>query len=575
MARGHHWPLTHNHGLATGLFCWFSLASLALLTACIGCNSFGNGWLDPTVLGDFDRVAMMEIRTSLTLEDTPRGLPGATPPKTEDHELVITEYPISAGDALDIEIFELRQRGLPYRNQAVTVSSSGYVNLPAVQRVRAAGLTILEFQQALVDELRDQEILQNPEVTVNPIFLQKATYSIFGIGVSAANNAPLRAGTFPIRTPELHILDAVNQVGGLNEFATELYVFRYDERYDAQAALLDATIAEDTSKSAAKDQQAAPPSDSHHTHESTMPTGNGESHEDEPTAEDQASQAAPSPPSPTSNHEPGESGELMESVLTSRRELIEAVLDPDQHQDHMVDQAKQAVREAVEGDPADPFLMIDGNWIPNPSFEASPDSNIAAAIPTQLDTITPAVNWARIAGESSFRIIEVRADRLRDGDPQANIYIRAGDVIRIVSGEIGVYYVMGQVNRVGPFAFNAERITLKAAIAAAGGLSVLAWPSRCTVYRTVGNREQMIQVDLDRIFAGKDPDFEIRRGDIVNVGTHPFAPFLQRARALTLPNIASNVGYSFTYARNFADIDSFAVQQNPANAPSRFPALFP
>jgi len=86
----------------------------------------------------------------------------------------------------------------------------------------------------------------------------------------------------------------------------------------------------------------------------------------------------------------------------------------------------------------------------------------------------------------------------------------------------------------------------------------------------------MIQVDLDRIFTGQDPDFLVRRGDIINVGTHPFAPFLQRIRALTLPNPVNNVGYSFTYARNFADIDSFAAQRNPANVePQRFPLIYP
>ena len=85
----------------------------------------------------------------------------------------------------------------------------------------------------------------------------------------------------------------------------------------------------------------------------------------------------------------------------------------------------------------------------------------------------------------------------------------------------------------------------------------------------------MIQVDLDRVFAGKDPDFFIRRGDIINVGTHPLAPFLQRIRGLTLPNPITNVGYSYTYARNFADVDSFAVRQNPHNEPGLVQQLFP
>ena len=195
--------------------------------------------------------------------------------------------------------------------------------------------------------------------------------------------------------------------------------------------------------------------------------------------------------------------------------------------------------------------------------------------PPTMDSAIPTVNWARIAGDTTYRVIRIPAELLRSGDPGFNIYIRAGDVIRIISGEIGVFYVMGQVNRVGVFAFNAEPITLKAAIATAGGLSELAWPDRCTVYRRLGQREQMIQVDLDAVFAGEAPDFYIKRGDIINVGTHPFAPFLRRIRDVTLPNILSTVGYSYTYARNFADIDSFGVRQNPHNKPDTFPNLFP
>ena len=39
--------------------------------------------------------------------------------------------------------------------------------------------------------------------------------------------------------------------------------------------------------------------------------------------------------------------------------------------------------------------------------------------------------------------------------------------------------------------------------------------------------------------------------------------------------INDDAGISFTYARNFADIDSFAVRQNPHNEPDRFENLFP
>ncbi len=516
-------------------------AAAVLLAFLAGCNSILNAWLDPTVLGNFTRTATMEIRTSLTLEDTPPGIPGAVYPLPEDLLIRPEEYPISPGDTLAIEIYELRQRLVPYQAQ-VMVSSTGYVNLPVVGRVDVAGLTVPEFEHSLKSALQEGDILREPDVIVNPVFMQNATYSIFGIGVSAADNAPLRAGTFPIRRPDLRILEAINQVGGLNEFITDVYVFRYDTPPWASQ----------------RRTPLAPGADSPEP-STTEPTG----HEYNDASGTERSQPL--------------EGRNQADTTTPEKYLIDVVVGGDD-----VDQQEKEkpppdeLPKSLEPDPTQPYIWINNEFVPNPAYKApTRDAASSPQGPPAFDTATPAVNWARIAGDTSYRVMRIPAEQLRSGDPEVNIIIRAGDVIRVVSGEIGVYYVMGQVNRVGAFAFNAEPITLKAAIAAAGGLSDLAWPDRCTVYRRLGQREQMIQVDLDRVFAGKDPDFYIKRSDIINVGTHPFAPFLQRVRALTLPNPVSNVGYSYTYVRNFADIDSFAARRNPHNEPDQFPALFP
>lgn len=526
---------------------------LPVLLSAAGCNSILNGWLDPTSLGNYQRTSTSEIRTSLTLEDNPGAIPGAVPPSPEDQRMVMAEYPISAGDTLAVEINELRQRQVAFQTQA-QVASAGYVNLPVVGRIPAAGLTVPEFQEALVESLRDRNVLLDPEVTVNPLYLQKATYSIFGVGVSAATNAPLRAGTFPIRRPDLRLLEAINQVGGLNEFVTEVYVFRTDR---GAAGL------------------PPPPRPS-------SPTEKSEYHE---------------PSTPRSGQDVEESGnrggamKSPEAGNGSRRtspqqELLDAVAPLPKGS--TPPSKKDEIPEALEPEPTQPYIYVNNEFVPNPSYAgprglkpaaqgAGSHGETVTATPDipPFDTATPAVNWSRIAGETSYRVLVISAEALRSGDAEINIFVRAGDVIRIVSGQVGVYYVMGQVNRVGTFAFNTEPITLKAAIAAAGGLSALAWPDRCTVYRRLGQREQMIQVNLDRIFAGLDPDFTIKRGDIINVGTHPFAPFLERIRALSLPNPVNNVGYSFTYARNFADVDSYSVKTNPANEPKKFPSLFP
>ncbi len=490
----------------------------------LGCNSLMNDWLRVTNPGEFTEQKTLEIRTSLTFEDTPIGIAGASYPTREDLEYLAIEYPISPGDSLAIEIFELRQRGIPYQIQAA-VNNTGYINLPVLGRIAAEGLTAQELEESISKTLVDRQILMRPEVTVNPLYLQKSTYSVFGIGASGATNAPLRAGTFPLRRPDTRVLEAINLVGGLNEAVIDVYVFRYDD-YATQGTV------------------PAP------TPDTAAPV--------EPPGEEPAAPTAPE-------------GEPEPEPVSEEDELIAVVMDepaPDQP-------GEPEAKVDISIEQPEAWIWRDGEFVPNPAAPTADTGRVAIDPGASLAAKSPAVDWTRVAGESSYRIIRIPAEQLRNGDPDFDIFVRAGDVIRIVSGEIGLYWVMGQVARVGPFTFNNEPITLKAAIAAAGGLGPDAWPSRCTVYRRVGAREQMIQVNLDRIFAGQDPDFYVKRGDIINVGTHPLAPWLQRLRAFTLPSPIQNLGYSFTYSRNFADIDSFGGRANPHNEPDRFPNLFP
>jgi len=508
-----------------------------------GCNSIMNGWLDPTVLGNFRDERTQDIRTALTVESSPWGIPGAAEPTWEDLVPIPREYPISTGDVLAIEIAELRAQFVPWQAQ-VLVDELGAVNIPKLGRVQAAGLTLRKLEARLRDLLSDPryDLLKEPEVIVNALSLHEATYSIFGIGVSAATNAPLRAGTFPIRRPDTRILEAINLVGGLNEFVTEIYVFRNDVLY----------------REGLESQIPVKPDD-----EDEVETPD--------SGEDALLKPAPAEPSGGESSADAEVERSQDQTLSPEDEIRELTLK-DEPPSRMT---LRDEREALKPQSVPKYVWIDGELVPNPqSPGAVADEGRVAQVPT-FEAMQSTVDWARIAGERDYRIIRIPADALRAGDRDYNVVVRCRDVIRIVSGEIGLYYVMGQVNRPGPFAFNAEQVTLKSAIAAAGNLSPEAWPTNCTVYRRTGLREQMIQVDLDAIFAGKTPDFVIRRGDIINVGTSPLAPFLARLRAYTLPNPVSNLGYSFTYSRNFADIDSFSSKVNPANRPDKFPGLFP
>ena len=117
---------------------------------------------------------------------------------------------------------------------------------------------------------------------------------------------------------------------------------------------------------------------------------------------------------------------------------------------------------------------------------------------------------------------------------------------------IGECLVMGNVNRQGYINITGRPMTLKMAVAAAGGLGPLAWPKRCEVIRRIGEKkEEIVMVDLDKISKGEQPDFFIKPNDLVNVGTDPSA----RWRFVLRNSFRATYGFGFLYDRNFADRD--------------------
>ena len=122
---------------------------------------------------------------------------------------------------------------------------------------------------------------------------------------------------------------------------------------------------------------------------------------------------------------------------------------------------------------------------------------------------------------------------------------------------VGDFYIDGNVNFRGAISLSGRPMTLKMAIAAAGGLGPLAWPKRCEVVRRIGKdesgrwREEIVMVDLDKIARGEQPDFFIKPNDLIRVGTHPTA----RWRAVLRNAFRATYGFGFIYDRNFADRD--------------------
>ncbi len=196
-----------------GLICAMALSS--------GCNSFLNSWFDPTQVGSFTRETTLDIRTSLSIQDTPTGIAGATDPKPEDLIPYYEEYRYGAGDALNVRIFELMARNTETTSQ-VAIDEIGTINLPVIGQVRVAGMTNSEVTQELKDILRERNIINDAIVIVEPVVRRGLTYVVFG-----ATPAP---NLYPLPRPDTRLLEALNTSGGFVDTVTSIYVIRNEQK---------------------------------------------------------------------------------------------------------------------------------------------------------------------------------------------------------------------------------------------------------------------------------------------------------------------------------------------------------
>jgi polysaccharide export outer membrane protein len=149
------------------------------------------------------------------------------------------------------------------------------------------------------------------------------------------------------------------------------------------------------------------------------------------------------------------------------------------------------------------------------------------------------------------RVIRVPVKNLLSGDARYNIVVRAGDIIRVPSPEVGLVYMAGQVARPGVYTLpDVGRLTLIRAVTTAGGLGALAIPERVDLTRVVGaDRQATIRLNLRAIAEGTQPDIYLKPDDQVNVGTNFWALPLAVIRG----GFRMTYGFGFLLDRNFGN----------------------
>ncbi len=514
-----------------------------------GCGTFlERGFLDPSQLWS-GQSRTLEIRKAITELDEPYELVGATEPTPEDLVPQAQEYRLGPGDGLRISILDLIREGLETVVEP-EVDEAGRIDIPVVGWLDVAGQTASELQGEIKSQLRQRQLLLDPQVSVRVTLRGRQIYSVFG-----AVQAP---GTFAIPRADFHLLEAlIRGAGGIIDTARMVYVIRSPLQPVIGAP---AQSAETPERQPGRE---VPPFAPATISDGTSPGGSSKP-ESHVSASGDAGLTTP----------PATTAPIIDSE--QQREFIEAIAP--------------AIRRP--GGPPEPpatraqtapglskWIYLNGEWVEVP--QTAPARPVPPRQPPVEEPLTkPVLEQAAVAEEYERRIIAVPAGPLRNGEAGYDVVIRPGDIIRVSAGPVGEFYMMGNVARPGAYQLTGRQVSLKQAVAAAGGLGPLAWPSRCEIVRRIGqDREQIIQVDLDRVFAGKDEDFFLKPDDIVNVGTHPITPFLASIRTA----FRVSYGFGFVYDRNFADIDSFAVRANPENVRrieeqtrlQGFPGLFP
>jgi protein involved in polysaccharide export with SLBB domain len=443
----------------------------------------------------------------------------ATDVQPEDLDPAQGDYRIGRNDLVDVTVYDLLGEGTGASVKTVRVSETGYISLDFVKPIYAIGYTEGELQDVISQAYKAEGQLNNARVTVTVAEERARVFSMYGNVGSP--------GQYQILQNDFRMLDALiaSKSPAQTEGVDFLYVIRQPE-----------------------EPHHAPPPPATEPSDQTGPDQSAPSPANTPTTQLLA------PPGARGNPAPGEPS-LLDSNGTSAAPTQPStpLLTPD--------------------NTAPPTGLVEGQAVP---LQPAPASNSPAAngpgtveAPTTLigpnatqESTTQEASTEPSGGPSGLggfkfnapspyaqRVIRVPLKELRAGHLQYNIVIHPGDLIYIPDPVSGEFYMGGHVARAGVYSLTARKIDLKQALISAGMFDQAAIPGRSEIIRRVGpNKEVFVRIDLDKVYAGLQPDIYLKPYDVVYVGTNYLAPFIAALRNA----FRVSYGFGFTYDINYA-----------------------
>ena len=531
------------------------LSVTGLLFVACGCNFLKTGkhrWLSPqkVVRPIADASPVKPILESTSIVDQAQEIaPDAEFPQEGDWQYSDEDYVIGASDILSISILDLFDEGRESVLQR-QISESGYIDLPQLpERVKAEGLTEEQLTEAIVQAYNLADILKSATVAVTIVAKRQSTFSVLG--------TVERPATFNVVRRDMRLLEALALAGGVSQPNIRyIYVIRQQlpgrVRGVRPAGPPARTVGLPKLPPLPEIPENAPGEENQPTEPAPSTSPSEETNIDAlRELEDESTDKAPG------DGQSGQSetdvlpfmsqldGGSQAAVVTTKPEGSEYLLGAERTYKWIFDAQGRLIRVPQDA-PAASLPSGKGAATVRPAGEppvimkAGPDT----------EGITDPFGWQKAAPSGTSRIIAIDLDRLRQGDSRMNVVVRDRDVVHVPRLVVGEFYITGEVLRPGVYSLTGRRVTIKQAVAAAGNLGPLAWPENCMLIRRVGNsEEQMLPINIEKIFAGETPDIFLKPNDVLAVGTDFRAPFFAVVRNAS----RMTYGFGFIYDRNFAD----------------------
>ena len=466
----------------------------------------------------------------------PAGGEEISPITPDDLKVPVEDYKIGPGDLLNVSITDLVGPGVE-TVKSTRVTDSGQISMPLVGAIPVSGQTAIELEKSIQKAYRTANLLPNAQVSVNVNEARGRNFSILG--------EVDKPGQYAMPTADFRVLDALAMAGSRAPVGS-LRILRPGPPRRLIEVPLDKLTAGDMSVNLVirpGDLVVAPlPQPKRFVKiiigkDSLLYDGKPidlagvkKMFDAIPEGERRITvlEVAAAAPDVTVERFFTAVGQLSEVVKQYNLAYlsqtgISASNEPDGGKDRPAAPQSAVPASSLRGDE----VFINGGVAKPGAYGVAPGKSlnvkqaIAAAGGLRYEASNTTVTVFRSSADGDGRVLNgVRVQELFDGKTK-DINLQVGDLVQIEGSAGNEYYMDGAIKRSGVYTLGARKISVKQALAAAGGLDGVEDAMISVLRRTgeSGAEYVMANAKVTDLMAGRVEDLFLAPNDIIRVST--------------------------------------------------------